>query len=74
MAKNLIGSKPARTIGSAYRPFSLRDNPKYIDWCEARINRLEGALRAIEAISWGYDGDCGAQRIIDRVLDAEQVV
>lgn len=52
-------------------PFSLKENPaEYVDWCEARINQLETALRQIQAIQWGYEGDCGAQRIIDSVLDA----
>lgn len=67
---DLLCVKPPRTIGSAHAPFSLKENPEYVDWCEARINQLETALKQIEAIKWGYDGDCGAQRIIDSVLDA----
>ena len=35
-----------------------------------RIKGLEEALRKIEGIKWGYDGDCGAQAIIDSVFDA----
>jgi len=34
-----------------------------------RIEILEDALRRIGSIDWGYDGDCGAQTIIDSVLD-----
>ena len=33
-----------------------------------RINELTEALQDIEGIHWGNDGDCGAYRIIDRVL------
>lgn len=69
-SNDLLCVKPSRTIGSVYAPFSLKENPEYVDWCEARIHQLETALRQIQAIQWGYDGDCGAQRIIDSVLDA----
>ena len=34
-----------------------------------RIKELEEALKEIRAISWGWDGDCGAVDIIDRVIE-----
>lgn len=48
-----------------------------VDLCSAfisetaaeRIAALENALKRIGDISWGYGGDCGAQAIIDSVLD-----
>ena len=33
-----------------------------------RADKFESALRKINGISWGYDGDCGAQKFIDDVL------
>lgn len=35
-----------------------------------RVKELEIALKNIESIKWGYDGDCGAQAIINTVIDA----
>ncbi len=40
----------------------------YVQKAAARIAELEEALAKIDNISWGYDGDCGAQVIVDSVL------
>ena len=42
---------------------------QWTDELQSRISELEKALREIEKRHWGYDGDCGAQVIISRVLD-----
>jgi hypothetical protein len=34
-----------------------------------RVSELEEALKEIENLPWGWDGDCGAQNIINRVFD-----
>ncbi|MDH3325887.1 MAG: hypothetical protein OEM38_04120 [Gammaproteobacteria bacterium] len=34
-----------------------------------RIEELEGALKEIGSIGWGRDGDCGAQYIVDGVIE-----
>lgn len=35
---------------------------------EMQVKKLREALEAITAISWGYDGDCGAVKIAEKAL------
>lgn len=40
---------------------------------QSRVKELEEALRKITQIHWGYDGDCGAVRIAEDVLQEPPV-
>ena len=46
----------------------LLESQKLFNKQVEQIQIMRDALRQIEDIQWGYDGDCGAQQIIDKAL------
>ena len=53
-------------LESAKEIESLEDDNALL---KAKVKELGSALKEIYSINWGHDGDCGAIRIIDNVLD-----
>jgi len=47
----------------------LSKSTEVVSLLKDKVKDLESALKEIHSINWGYDGDCGATRIIDNVLD-----
>ena len=47
----------------------LSKSTEVVSLLKDKVKELESALKEIYSINWGYDGDCGATRIIDNVLD-----
>lgn len=42
--------KPPKTIGSVNRPFSIQDNPAYIEFIEAENERLKRGISCVRGL------------------------